>query len=97
MSSCPNNYGRFHGKGKFPDPVEDPARFDMWVKLVANPMLKGLPSDEIYEKYMVCLRHFEPHFYMKDGKVGNLNKEAVPTKFLTGILVCFVYNVKAKK
>lgn len=85
VGTCPNNYGVSPGKGKFPDPSRDMERFSMWLKLINNVTLSTLAPEEVRDRFMVCLKHFEPSFYMRDGKVTALSNDAVPTKFLTGI------------
>lgn len=61
--TVPNCVDRKSRRHRFPKPDKDKARFDDWIKLIANPKLFGMDPRRVYTNYRVCHKHFVSEDY----------------------------------
>lgn len=44
-------------------------RYQRWIEVIKNKELERMPAEAVYNYYLVCRDHFEPHHYTRNGRL----------------------------
>ena len=56
--AVPGCEDRKSSRHRFPNPVKDRERFNLWIEVLANPKLVQMDPTRVFDNFRVCHQHF---------------------------------------